>query len=160
MGMVYVETLEEFEAKNGGMRLQFGGRWWFPSGASMPPDGRVFYAADPSPFKRLRRQIDYWEVALERAVKDFDEAQAGFLNQAAMASRYRNLPGMQVDAEQILTKLKEVVQDCRMEIEFYREKLEQTPEMQSIREDERYRIKMKSQMHLAVGRISSIKLDN
>lgn len=159
MPMVFIQTLEDFSAKHG-TPLHYGGRLWYRTGASATPDGHIFCDPPTSRFKRVRLKIDYWQTALERAEKDFDDAQSGFMEQARLGASYTNLPGMQHDAEQILQRLKAVAEDCKRQIAFLTRVLEKTPEMQAFREEEQRRIKMKSQMHLAVGRIAAIKLED
>jgi len=132
-----VETFREFAERHGGDAVEVGGRLLFPDGAQCGIDeGRGSFRQEPpeGKYSRLQLRREYVAAKLKRAEQNFHRYRADVSEQAALASRYANLPHPGEGVVEHLHHLKRIAQKYRRELARVDKALSETPEGRAQRE--------------------------
>ncbi|MDZ4684515.1 MAG: hypothetical protein SH850_05450 [Planctomycetaceae bacterium] len=155
--MVMIETLEEWEARQGGSGIFDRGRVLFPSGAMTDERGYQRWEPPAQDAKRLANQKWYRLAQLEAAEREFNSAKQSMYYRSHWAARGAMGGLTPADAE-LLKALKKVVTHCRRELAKVEKLIANTPEEKQRRLYEEMEAERQQRQSLMLAEVSAIEV--
>lgn len=121
MPMVMIESVQEFIQRHGGnpIGMPESERLLLPDGASCTIDGSMRCEPPQSPYDLMLNRRRYLVEHLHRSQEQFNQAKRSVMDQAALALKYPNLPGVSADDVAVLERLKAEADQHRLTLETF-----------------------------------------